>query len=561
MGKMKKKGESGAATNYISRNQALKKLQLSLADFRRLCIMKGIYPREPKNRKKVNKGSTAYKTYYYVKDVQYIAHEPVLKKFREFKIFMRKLKRAMGREEYGDAKRIEENKPVYTLDHIVKERYPTFTDALRDLDDALSMVFLFSMLPQTNQIKGEFIQRCKRLKVEFQHYIMASNSLKKVFISIKGIYYQAEIQGQKITWVVPHQFAQHLPNDVDFRIMMTFIEFYTTMVGFINFQLYHNVNLTYPPQLNINNNNTTSTAASTATKYCQEVDLDDEKLAALSLSLKATIEDTTQDIELDKFTTEASNEEEAEQAKEQEVESKFQQLFDGKKFYISREVPRDALVFIIRCFGGLVSWDETVSIGSTFTEKDDGITHQLIDRPSINNQRLDRHYVQPQWVFDCVNSKQLVPVNDYVPGGMLPPHLSPFVEEQEGDYIPPERKQMLEREKELLRTEASGEEEDDDEEEASDEKTEKETEKVTKPKKKAGNKRKRAEESKEVVEEDGDGLNAEEKKLALMMLPKKKKALYDKIMHSKKKKASHARKLEEKRTQHDKKITSKKNKN
>jgi len=556
MGKMKKKGESGAATNYISRNQALKKLQLSLADFRRLCIMKGIYPREPKNRKKVNKGSTAYKTYYYVKDIQYIAHEPVLKKFREFKIFMRKLKRAMGREEYGDAKRIEENKPVYTLDHIVKERYPTFTDALRDLDDALSMVFLFSMLPQTNQIKGEFIQRCKRLKVEFQHYIIASNSLKKVFISIKGIYYQAEIQGQKITWVVPHQFAQHLPNDVDFRIMMTFIEFYTTMVGFINFQLYHNVNLAYPPQLNINNNN----KESSDTKYCQEVDLDDEKLAALSVSLKATLEDTTQELELDKFTNDDSNEEEAKQANDEEVETKFKQLFDGKKFYISREVPRDALVFIIRCFGGEVSWDETVGIGSTYTEKDDGITHQLIDRPSINNQRLDRHYVQPQWVFDCVNSKQLEPVNDYVPGGMLPPHLSPFVEEQEGDYIPPERKQMLEKEKELLRAEASGDEEEEQEEASEDETEEAEQEKEAKPKKKAGNKRKHAEVNKK--DDDGkDEMSAEEKKLALMMLPKKKKALYDKIMHSKKKKATHARKLEEKRTQHDKKVSSKKSKN
>jgi len=154
MGKMKKKGESGAATNYVSRNQALKKLQLSLADFRRLCIMKGIYPREPKNKKKVNKGSTAYKTYYYVKDIQYIAHEPVLKKFREFKIFMRKLKRAMGREEYSDAQRLQENKPVYTLDHIVKERYPTFTDALRDLDDALSMVFFICNTSANTKNKG-----------------------------------------------------------------------------------------------------------------------------------------------------------------------------------------------------------------------------------------------------------------------------------------------------------------------------------------------------------------------------------------------------------------------
>ena len=41
--------------------------------------------------------------------------------------------------------------------------------------------------------------------VEFMHYIMASKSLKKVFISIKGIYYQAEIMNQTITWVVPHK--------------------------------------------------------------------------------------------------------------------------------------------------------------------------------------------------------------------------------------------------------------------------------------------------------------------------------------------------------------------
>ena len=33
-------------------------------------------------------------------------------------------------------------------------------------------------------------------------------------------------------------------------------------------------------------------------------------------------------------------------------------------------------------------------------------------------------------------------------------------------------------------------------------------------------------------------MSEEEKKLALMMLPKKKKVLYDKIMHSKKKKAA-----------------------
>ena len=89
---------------------------------RRLCILKGIYPVEPKNKKKVNKGSSANRTYYYVKDIQWLAHEPVLNKFREFKAFLKKLKKAIGKEEPGTADRLEQNKPVYTLDHIVKER-------------------------------------------------------------------------------------------------------------------------------------------------------------------------------------------------------------------------------------------------------------------------------------------------------------------------------------------------------------------------------------------------------------------------------------------------------
>lgn len=56
-----------------------------------------------------------------------------------------------------------------------------------------------------------------------------------------------------------------------------------------------------------------------------------------------------------------------------------------------------------------------------------------------------RYYVQPQWVFDCINAQQLLPLEDYLLGAILPPHLSPFVQEGEGEYVPPEKVQLLQR--------------------------------------------------------------------------------------------------------------------
>ena len=63
------KGKKGEVTQYITRKQAMKRLQLTLKDFRRLCILKGIYPREPKKKFKGFK-----KIYFHVKDIKFLAH-------------------------------------------------------------------------------------------------------------------------------------------------------------------------------------------------------------------------------------------------------------------------------------------------------------------------------------------------------------------------------------------------------------------------------------------------------------------------------------------------------
>ncbi|KAK4100756.1 hypothetical protein N658DRAFT_497191 [Parathielavia hyrcaniae] len=495
MAKIKRKGQAGQARNYITRTQAVKKLQLSLPDFRKLCIWKGIYPREPRNRKKVSKSATASTTFYYTKDIQYLLHEPLLQKFRDQKALEKKISRALGRGDVSDAARLERNaarpdktgKPRYTLNHVIRERYPTFIDALRDLDDCLSMLFLFANLPSTTAVPAKMIARCERLCLEFEHYLIVSHSLRKSFLSIKGIYYQANIQGEDILWLVPYKFNQRIVGDVDFRIMGTFVEFYMTLLGFVNYRLYTSVGLKYPPKfdqlkddqgaelgafalegVNIAANDETKTITNgeehgpdpkvqaEVDKLVQKLrDEADEKDAGEGPAEEESEEQPSDGI--DKFEPVAPGGDVLPQPSHSSSDPS--QLFSKFTIFLSRETPRQPLEFILRAFGcKRIGWDSVLGEGAfTTDESDPSITHQIVDRPVVqaaasgegdgeDNQTAQklgpnarypgRVYVQPQWVWDSVNDEELKGPEVYAPGAQLPPHLSPFVKPTQGQYDP-----------------------------------------------------------------------------------------------------------------------------
>ena len=463
----------------------MKKLQISLPDFRRLCIFKGIYPREPRNKKKVSKGSTAATTFYYTKDIQYLLHEPLLAKFREHKAVAKKIGRALGRGEAGDAARLEKNlMPKVKLDHIIKERYPTFVDALRDLDDALSMLFLFANLPSSEHIPAKTIALCQRLTREFEHYVITSHALRKSFLSIKGIYYQATIQGQDILWLVPYRFVQRTGGDIDFRIMGTFVEFYTTLLGFVNYRLYTSVGLVYPPKFNAKSDeqggelaafqlegranangaanddedvDINPEAQAIADRIAAEGDVEEEVADAI-VAAAEDVDDEEATEGIDKFEPTAKDGDVLPQPQASRAEAGS--LFTPFTVYLSRETPRASLEFILRAFGcKRVGWDTVLGDGAfTSNESDPSITHQIIDRPSLANGAAapvsndtengapkaqwprsmmpGRTYVQPQWVWDSINQGKLLPPHLYGPGAELPPHLSPWVKPKKGEYDP-----------------------------------------------------------------------------------------------------------------------------
>lgn len=532
MGRIKKKGEAGNAKNFISRTQAVKKLQLSLPDFRKLCIWKGIYPREPRDKKKAGKNSTPSTTFYYTKDIQYLLHEPLLQKFRDQKALEKKISRALGRGDVSDAARLERNavrpdktgKPSYTLDHVIRERYPTFVDAVRDLDDCLSMLFLFANLPSTSTVPAKMIARCERLCLEFEHYLIVSHSLRKSFLSIKGIYYQANIQGEDVLWLVPYKFNQRVVGDVDFRIMGTFVEFYMTLLGFVNYRLYTSVGLKYPPKFDKSKDDQggelgafTLEGVNIAAKQDEPKQLTngesehgpDPKIQAEVNKLVKSMRDGESNG--DNKTTEegATKDGEADIEEATDAIDKFEPaveggdvlpqpsystndpatLFSKCTFFLGRETPRQPLELILRAFGcKRIGWDAVLGEGAfTTNELDPAITHQIIDRPMVQaaveangdgednqtsqklapNQRVPgRIYVQPQWVWDSINDEELKDSNLYAPGSELPPHLSPFVKPVQGQYDPTVSLEEQQTEAEKLADsddEVEAEDEDDEE--------------------------------------------------------------------------------------------------
>lgn len=358
-----------------------------------------------------------------------------------------------------------------------------------------------------------------------------SKSLKKVFVSVKGVYFQAEVLGEPITWLVPHSFTQTLPREVDFRVMLTFLDFYEVFVRFALFKLYHMKTWQYPPNVNphleaegccllslktdeivtddasktanaVTTSNTTikkktkkelakikaidvTTLLNKSKKSSDDVsddeseneeeEEDEEEEADISIPLQNAFSDlqsfhatsssssTAQHTDNDADTA-GGEEEQRVFTSADGVVGGARPLFHGLVFFVNREVPLDWCQLCITGFGGKIGWD---GASSPITVNDPRITHHVIDRPiQGNSETANREYVQPQWIFDSINAGLLLPARLYAPGVKLPPHLSPFVNDDKEGYVPQFREEVKKLQQQQKQGSGVEGEEVDEEEEA-----------------------------------------------------------------------------------------------
>jgi pescadillo protein len=255
--------------------------------------------------------------------------------------------------------------------------------------------------------------------------------------------------------------------------MLTFLEFYQTLLGFVFFKLYTDIGIAYPPPLDEDKDAAGAgvgafvlkeTTQERVSSVLKETDTAKSKASAKdvreAIKSLATVADAPADDAAPVSVIETSKSAEEDdsfvpqpsKSNPQEAtalvtlkdisaipQSSSSSLFAPYTFYLSREVSRPLFEFMIRSFGGRVGWPASSGSGSPVQESDNSVTHVIIDRPAPEsgngNQRRDRKYVQPQWVVDCINAGRILPEDAYAQGKTLPPHLSPFGEEK-GAYVP-----------------------------------------------------------------------------------------------------------------------------
>jgi pescadillo protein len=302
-------------------------------NYRRLCILKGIFPKDPKKK---FKGSN--KTYYLAKDIRFLSHEKLLRKFREIVAYEKKIKKARMKNEKFDEKKLIENKPTYSIDHILKDRYPRFNDALSDMDDALCLISLFANLPKHELLKinSNITHTCQRLIKEFYLYCAAAQNFRKAFISIKGVYLTVEIMGQEVTWLTPFNSPQKLTFDIDYGIMLDFLELYTNLMKFVNLKLFKDIGLDYPPPLE---------------------NLDYQFFGFNSQDIKNIQNSIAKDTNLGEDLNLDSEELKKIMQTDSEIRA-LKNLFKDIVFYIGREIPKELFGLAIASCGGLYGTDE-----------------------------------------------------------------------------------------------------------------------------------------------------------------------------------------------------------
>jgi len=236
--------------------------------------------------------------------------------------------------------------------------------------------------------------------------------------------------------------------------MLTFFEFYEALLTFVLYKLYNDIGVRYPLVTTTTVGSLAQISSNGITAHLRTLSSKDTKPAE-----KGTITSVVSDATMQN--SNSTNTKSKRQAKNAVISidaalSKLvddyssddddvvedEESCDGDESGTDEEGGNANVVEPLKAALDNLAREQEASIiggGATMAKLSEDITHHLVDRktlPDVSSLPKHREYVQPQWVVDCANFHFLLPCSRYGIGKELPPHLSPFVNDEEEGYKP-----------------------------------------------------------------------------------------------------------------------------
>ena len=221
---------------------------------------------------------------------------------------------------------------------------------------------------------------------------------------------------------------------VDYRVMLSFLEFYEALLTFINFKLYHTEGLVYPPPRDATADASGAHLAAIVLKAAPTAAPRSPPPPRGARARRLPPPPRSSRAQL----AAAGGRAEGAAAAEGRRRERRRRRGGGGGGRREPRRTRRRCGRGRRVGGGAAASPADTDEASAFGADDARVTHVVVDRPAVAAPLPSREYVQPQWVYDCLNARALLPVHGYAPGKHCPPHLSPFRDGGEG-YVPAER--------------------------------------------------------------------------------------------------------------------------
>lgn len=352
---------------YISKALVMRNLELQEREFDRLVALCRVHPYVPKNNRKVDQGDGFY---YRVADANRLVHSDVYKTLVQNKRLSERSNRYAGTGFEYKIQNIRYEEYGYV--DLVRSRFKGLEEAVDELGHVLSSMYLGRLLG----LDG----RLDEVLGAFEDFVTRKSLLECSYMSQSGVYNQASLGKVKVVWFVPYPGAS-LKDVVEEKRDV-------------------------PPRFEWSSPNFLDFASSSEE---EDEGSSDGMEAAINDPEKTDISLLSHSIPLFMIHCRLVL---------HKVEKLYEAhrgrpgIFSGMRFYVSSGAVGSSLRLAVLSCGG--------SIAEDVLEADVHVCERVEEMVG------DVVYVQPQYVFDCLNTKKRLPTDPYHVGRVLPRHVSPF---------------------------------------------------------------------------------------------------------------------------------------